>query len=72
MDPNTDKKALLVDCTASCLASKTKYFSTEKEEQPWLIFDLKEIRTMHGLRVFLRVDGGERNLVARQSKFSLS
>ena len=61
-----DKKHLLVDCTASCLASNERYFSTLEEKQPWVIFDLREIRTMYGLRVYLRVDGGERNLKARQ------
>ena len=69
LDTELDMKELLVDCTASCLASKTKYFSTKKEEQPWITFDLGEIRTMYGLRVYLRVDGGERNLEARQSTF---
>ena len=64
-----DKKHLLVDCTASCLASNEKYFSTLEEKQPWVIFDLREIRTMYGLRIYLRVDGGERNLKARQSTF---
>ena len=69
LDAEKDKKHLLVDCTASCLASDAKYFSTLEEKQPWVIFDLREIRTMYGLRIYLRVDGGERNLKARQSMF---
>ena len=68
IETSTDTRPFLIDCTASCFKSKEKYFSTEIEEQPWLLFDFQEQRIMYGVRAFLRVDGGARDLTSRQSK----
>ena len=68
IDAGIDTKPLLVDCTAACFKSKEKYFSTEEETQPWIVFDFQQKRIMYGLRAYLRVDGGARDLSSRQSK----
>ena len=68
IETSTDTRPFLIDCTASCFKSKEKYFSTEIEEQPWLLFDFQQQRIMYGVRAFLRVDGGARDITTRQSK----
>ena len=68
IETSADTRPFLIDCTASCFKSKEKYFSTEIEEQPWLLFDFQQQRIMYGVRAFLRVDGGARDITTRQSK----
>ena len=68
IETSTDTRPFLIDCAASCFKSKEKYFSTEIEQQPWLLFDFQQKRIMYGVRAFLRVDGGARDLTSRQSK----
>ena len=68
IETSADTRPFLNDCTASCFKSKEKYFSTEIEEQPWLLFDFQQQRIMYGVRAFLRVDGGARDITTRQSK----
>ena len=70
VEASIDTKPLLVDCTASCFKSKESYFSTQKEKQPWILFDFQQMRIMFGIRAFLRVDGGARDLSTRQSRLS--